>query len=431
MHVLARFRGPVSQRLLPWCLIGFALALPGADWLRFRGPNGAASSEAQGLPEKWGAEQGVVWKTELPGPGASSPITVGDLIFLTCYTGYGVDRRQPGAPEDLRRVLVCVDRASGKILWQQAAKAKLPEDPAQGFLVDHGYASSTPASDGERVYVFYGKSGALAYDLEGNQLWQTDLGDGSAPMGWGSGASPLVYKDLVIFNAGAESQALVALDGKTGKQVWKAAADGMNGSWSTPVLVDDGRGGQELVIAVPEEVWGLNPDTGKLLWYAESVSSPAQCSSLVAHDNVVYEVSGRSNSATAIRAGGKGDVSKTHTLWRASAGSYVTSPVYHDGYLYCVSDRGVAACINAESGEVAFKQRLPGSAQFYGSPIVADGRLYAVSRFDGAFVLAAGPQYKLLSHNELGDESCFNASPVVSGKRLLLRSNNYLYCLGE
>ena len=221
-------------------------------------------------------------------------------MFLTCYTGYGVDRRQIGSPEDLRRVLVCVDRTSGKILWQQAAKAKLPEDPAQGFLADHGYASSTPASDGERVYVFYGKSGALAYDLDGKLLWQTDLGDGSAPMGWGSGASPLVYKDVVIFNAGAESQALVALDGKTGKQVWKAAADGMNGSWSTPVLVDDERGGQELVIAVPEEIWGLNPDTGKLLWYAESVSSPAQCSSLVAHDNVVFEVSGRSNSATAI-----------------------------------------------------------------------------------------------------------------------------------
>lgn len=427
----ARFRGMFSQRLVPWCLVSLALALPGADWLRFRGPNGAANSEEQGLPEKWGPEQGIVWKTKLPGPGASSPITVGELAFVTCYTGYGVDREQIGSPENLRRVLVCVDRSSGKILWQRAAKAKLPEDPAQGFLIDHGYASSTPASDGERVYVFYGKSGALAYDLEGNQLWQADLGDGSSPMGWGCGASPLVYKNLVIFNAGAESQALVALDGKTGKQVWKAAADGINGSWSTPVLVDDGRGGQELVIAVPEEIWGLNPDTGKLLWYAESVSSPAQCSSLVAHDDVVYESSGRSNSAMAIRVGGKGDVSKTHELWRANAGSYVTSPVYHDGYLYCVSDRGVAACVKADSGEIVFKQRLPGSAQFYGSPIVADGRLYAASRFDGVFVLAASPQYKLLAHNELGDESCFNASPVVSGKRLLLRSNNYLYCLGE
>lgn len=421
----------LCKRVGPLCLALLALSLSGADWLRFRGPNGAATSDEQGLPIEWGPERGVIWKTELPGAGASSPITIGKRVFVTCYTGYGVDRSEIGKPEDLRRLLVCLDRDSGKIVWQQETQARLPEDPAQGFLVDHGYASSTPASDGERIYVFYGKSGALAYDLEGNQLWQTDLGNGSSPMGWGSGASPLVYNDLVIFNAGAESQAIIALDGKTGKQVWKAAADGINGSWSTPVLVSNAEGKQELAIAVPEEIWGLNPATGKLVWFAASLSTPAQCSSLVAHDDITYEVSGRSNSAMAIRAGGKGDVSKTHELWRANAGSYVTSPVYHDGYLYSVSDRGVASCIKADTGEVAFKERLPGSAQFYASPIVADGRLYAVSRFHGTFVLAASPEFKLLAHNELGDESCFNASPVASDKGLLLRSNRYLYCLGE
>ena len=422
------------RQVLSFCFfVGCAaLLLTGADWPRFRGPNGAATSEEQGLPVEWGPDRGLVWKTELPGAGASSPITVGDRILLTCYTGYGLSRESIGKPENLQRVLVCLDRTSGKIIWQQALKARLPEDPAEGFLIDHGYASSTPVCDGERVYVFYGKTGALAYDLEGNQLWQADLGNGSAPMGWGSAASPLVYDGLVIFNAGAESQALVALDGKTGKEVWKAAADGINGSWGTPVLVNDGRGKQELAIAVPEEIWGLDPATGKLLWFAESLSTPAQCSSLVAHDDVVYEVSGRSNNAMAIRAGGKGDVSKTHELWRASAGSYVTSPVYHAGYLYCVSDRGVAACIKADNGEVVFKERLPGpAAQFYASPIIADGRIYAVSRFSGAYVLAAEPKFKELAHNDLGDESGFNASPIVSGKHLLLRSNRYLYCVGE
>lgn len=421
--------------VLPACclLLVVVSSLPAtaADWPRFRGPNGSGVSDEEGLPVSWGTEQNIKWKAELPGRGTSSPIACGGRVFLTCYTGYGLDRADPGDPQNLERHLICLDPSSGQILWQRSVQAALPEDPARGFITDHGYASSTPATDGERVYVFFGKSGVLAFDFEGNQLWQADVGSGSAVMGWGSAASPIIYKDLVIVNASAESEAVIALDRRSGGEVWKAQADGISGSWSTPVLVDIEGGRQELVVGVPYEVWALNPDTGKLVWYAEVPLEQPICPSLVAGEGIVYAVGGRGQtSAAAIRAGGKGDVTGTHLLWTADLGSYVPSPVVHGGHLYWVSDRGQACCLKADSGEVVYRQRLADSGQLYASVVLADDKLYAVTRANGTFVLAAGPKFEQLAHNRLeSDESSFNASPAVAGGNLLLRSDRFLYCI--
>lgn len=404
-----------------WC--GMLVAVMGADWPQFRGPGGQGVSDETGLPTKWDSSAGQVWKTPLPGAGASSPIVVGDRVFLTCFTDPGTDK--------LARHLVCVNRLDGKILWQKSEPGTRTEDAWSGFLRDHGYTSSTPVSDGEHVYVFYGKGGVLGYDMDGNRLWHADVGDGSDRRGWGSGASPILYKNSVIVNAGAEGEAIIALDKLTGKVVWRAKAENAQGSWSTPILVDVGNGKQDLVIGVPYEIWGLNPETGKLRWYASVLDAEVMCTSLVAHDGVIYAIGGRQGGAAALKAGGSGDVSTSHLLWKASIGSYVTSPVYQAGHLYWVTDRGVAVCLDAKTGKKVFEKRVDGANGLYASVLAADGKLFAVSRRRGTFVLEAKPEYTVIAQNDLGDDSDFNASPAVSRGQLFLRSNQALYCLGK
>ena len=211
-------------RLSPACLLIAACILISAstahaDWTRFRGPNGSGiSAEGPRAPVRWGPSANVKWKTELPGAGVSCPIVVGDRVYVTCYSGYGLDRANPGEQKNLKRHLVCVDRRTGKQMWSKSVDAVLPEDPYQGAGVPaHGYASSTPVSDGEQVYVFFGKTGALAFDKDGQQLWQTNVGKESDPRRYGSASSPILYKNLLIVPATAEREALVGLDTKTGK----------------------------------------------------------------------------------------------------------------------------------------------------------------------------------------------------------------------
>lgn len=416
------------RRICVWQVVGIAVLLAsvagGADWTRFRGPNGSGVSDEKGVPTTWSATENVVWKTELPGAGASSPITVGDRVFVTCFREMKDD-----TAKTIERILVCVDRRDGRQMWYRTVQAKPNEDRYTGFLQSHGFASSTPTTDGERVYVLFGKSGVVAYDLEGQQLWQTDVGSGSAMMGWGSGTSPIVYKNMVIVTASAESKSLIALDGKTGKEVWKTPADGFAGSWTTPVLVDvDGQ--QELVISVPYELWGFNPDTGELLWFCEGILEGAICPSVVAKDGIVYAIGGRGGGAVAVKAGGRDDVNKTHIVWRKSVGSYVTSPVIVGEHLYWVHDNGIAVCMALKTGETVYRQRLDGARQLYASVTAADGKLYAVTRENGTFVLAAKPEFEKLAHNKLDDAGTCNASPTVSRGQLLLRSDRFLYCLG-
>jgi outer membrane protein assembly factor BamB len=407
-------------------LIGFTQA---ADWPGFRGPGGLGVAPDKNLPITWNATKNVLWKTALPGPGASSPIVVGKKVFVTCYKGYGDG--SDGAMNDLKLILVCLDRA-GKILWQREVAAELPEEPYRSYLANHGYASSTPVSDGERVCVFFGKTGVFAYDLEGKQLWRQSVGEGKHA--WGSGTSPLLYKDLVIVNAGVESGSLVALNKKNGSRVWQAK--GMEHSWNTPLLVSvpektQAGGKQEMVVSVYDQILGFDPEKGTLLWKCAGIEDYV-CPSIVAHDGVVFAIGARENTAMAIRAGGSGDVSGTRVLWKIRKGSNVSSPVYHEGHLYWASDnRGIVYCVQADSGKVVYEEKLaPDPERIYASPVAADGKLYFVSRTQGTYVLDAQPRLRLLAHNLLDDASVFNASPAVDGGQMLLRSDRYLYCLG-
>ena len=230
---------------------------------------------------------------------------------------------------------------------------------------------------------------------------------------------------------------MIALNKTNGEEVWKA--ENIKGARNTPILVPLPDGRVELVVSLPGKpigyVVGFNPRTGDELWRAEAIPDRGYiCPSLIAHAGVVYAVGGRRNTTVAIKAGGKGDVTKTHLLWSTSKGSNVSSPVYHDGYIFWVHERkGAAYCLDAETGKVAFEKRLePRPGIHYSSIMVADGKLYCVSQKNGTYVLAAKPEFELLAHNTFGDDdSRTNACPIVSHGQLLLRNDTYLYCIGK
>jgi outer membrane protein assembly factor BamB len=416
------------------CLFSVLVAAPpgaGGDWPQFRGPDGLGTSKEKDLPVRWSADKNLAWKTELPGPGSSSPITVGERIFVTCYSGYGLDAAKPGDMKKLKRHLVCLDRAKGRIRWSRQVPATLPEAPFRGpFITLHGYASSTPVTDGRRVFVFFGKSGVYAYTLDGEPVWNASVGESTHE--WGSAASPVLYKNLVIVNAGNEGGYMVALNKDTGRVVWKT--DRFQKSWTTPVLVPVAKGGRELVIGADYRLLAFDPASGKQLWTCQT-KEHYTAPSVTAHAGVVYLTAGFSAQQTlAVRAGGKDDVTRSELLWKASKGTNVPSPVYHDGHLYCISDTsGIAYCLKAGTGEVVYAKRLePAPGRIYASPIVADGKIYVVSRGKGVYVLAAKPEYALQVRNTLaGDDSVFNATPAILDGQLLLRSDRYLYCIGK
>jgi outer membrane protein assembly factor BamB len=333
------------------------------------------------------------------------------------------------------------------------------------MFTQHGYASHTPVSDGERVYVFFGKTGALAFDMEGNQLWQTSVGTGSGPRGWGTASSPILCGNLLIITATAESEALVGLDKETGEEVWREEIPGYGSVWGTPVLVPVDADRTDLVLSVTDEIWGLDPATGRLRWYCESFPSSSICASAVAHDGVVYvtDSSPDGGGRIAVRAGGKGDVTNTHVVWSGRESTRVVTPILHEGRLYAFSNRS-ASCYDAATGDELFSERLrpagasspapteesaeraprggPGRAgggrrrgggmggQDYASPVLAGGNLYFPSRSGDVFVLKPGDRFEQLAVNRFDhDGEDFSATPAVSNGRLFFRSSKHLYCV--
>ena len=416
-----------------------------SDWLRFRGNAGTGiSTDEAATPTTWSDTENLKWKCPLPGPGLSSPIVVGDRVLVTCWTGFAAGEGSSDKQEDLKRVLVCVDRKSGEIQWQKSVDAVLPEDDFSGMFAENGYASHTPVSDGEKVYCFFGKSGVVAFDLEGNQLWQTSVGTELDTRHWGSASSPVLYENLVIITAAAESQSLFGLDKETGKVVWKEAAPTLSGTWGTPVLVkvDDQR--TDLVLSVPNEIWGLNPATGRLRWYCEQPdtdSNSATASVVVSEgpEPVAYVLGSRDSGAVAVRVGGKGDVGESQTVWTGTQKGRIGTPVLYDGKLYWVSG-GVMMGIDAATGDSVVKQRMSGGGQGgggrggdYSSPIVADGKLYYFTRGGSGFVFeftADGLEQVAVNKFE-SDTDDYSATPAVSDGQLFIRSAKTLYCVGQ
>ena len=411
------------------------------DWSRFRGPSGnGVATDSDTLPSKWSPKANLFWKTELPGPGASSPIIVGEKVFITCYSGYGLQQQNPGDIKNLTRHLVCIDLASGKKVWQRDVKAALPEDPYSGIGVTaHGYASHTPVSDGESVYAFFGKSGIHAFDLDGKPLWSASVGMESDPAKWGSSSSPVIYNDTVIVTASAESQSIVGFNKKTGKEIWRQEAKGLDGMWGTPAMVkiDDKR--EDLVMCVARELWGMNPDTGKLRWYAKATDSAQAYSSVVMDGKRVYAVTGRGGGSVAIDAGGSGDISSTNTVWEGRDNASFASPVRHENKLYSVS-RGIVTVIDIKTGERLQRLRLKGvkktGGRFgsldYPSPVMVGDRLFYMNGSGQMFVFRTGDELQQIAVNEVTNEKeIFWGSPAVSNGKMVIRSQKYLYCVAD
>jgi outer membrane protein assembly factor BamB len=294
-----------------------------ADWPQFRGSDAAGRSRDTGLPSVWDTDTNIVWRTALPGPGASSPVTFGDRIYITCYSGYGLNEQTPGNMAQLQRHLLCLNRADGSVVWDAKQPSTHPQQPYRGFIALHGYASGTPAVDDTGIYVFYGTTGAAAYGHDGQQRWLTHCGAGTHS--FGTANSPVLYGDLVIINASVECGDLIALEKTTGKEVWRLA--GMDQSWNTPTLVKTAAGAWELAVNTKGAVIGVDPETGKKLWTCAAIDDYI-CPSVLAEGDMLYVIGGRRNTALAIRSGGRGDVTRTHKLWEINKGSNVSSPVY-------------------------------------------------------------------------------------------------------
>jgi outer membrane protein assembly factor BamB len=461
----------ISRRgLLAWSALAAmrgATAARAADWTRFRGPNGTGlASESIATPARFGPEENLEWKARLPGPGSSSPIVVGNRVYVTCWSGYAESREELGDIRKLQRHLVCLDRRSGEIVWDRTIDSDGQEEAYRGMFAENGYASHTPVSDGERIYVYFGKGGAAAFDLAGERLWLTNLGKESDRRGWGSASSPVLYEDLLIVTASAESEALVALDKRTGREVWRKEAQGFAGTWGTPVLVKVADDRTDLVLAVPYEIWGFDPQTGKLRWFCEALNTDSFCSSLTVDGDVVYAVEGRGGGSIAVRAGGSGDVTKTHVVWTGRHNSRISTPLIADGRLYFIAG-GIVNCITAAKGDKIFQARLgdggeapaaggggrggrgfggggPAGGGFggggggrggrggqdYSSPVAADGKLYYVSRGGEIHVLKLGETFEKLATNRLTSEpEDFSGTPAISDGQVFIRSSRHLYCV--
>ncbi len=403
------------------------------QWSQFRGPNGQGVAPAQPapLPVEWSDDSNIAWKVPLPGPGSSGPIVTGDRVFVVSY------RR---TSSEVLRFLTAFRVGDGETLWEKTIPEWHPEDPFIGYIEEHGYGSNTPVTDGEFVYAYFGKAGVYCFTLDGEEVWKAETGSGSSSRQWGSASSPILYEDKLIVPAGDETGAVLALSRQTGEVIWRAEdATRMHHTYGTPVIVRVDEARTDLVFAVKGGFWGLDPDTGTERWWA-AYNLPSNMSNTVHISGDILTTSGGfpRTARVAIRAGGSGDRTDELLYDTMKPTSYMTSPVEVDGVLYWVADRGIAFAAKPGKAEGLWQERLPnitkGSGKpFYASPIYADGRIYAVSRENGTFVMEPNPEgLRVIAQNEIAsDETQFDGNPAIAAGAIFLRSDWGLYCLRE
>lgn len=435
---------PLQTIAVATLILSSAASIKAEDWTRFLGTNGTGlSSSKVAAPTSWSATENMKWKVDLPGYGSSSPIVLGDTVYLTCYTGYGLSAEDPGDIKKLTRHLLAIDRKSGETRWTATVAATGEEDKYEGFITEHGYCSSTPTTDGEHIYVFYGKTGVLAYDLKGKEVWRRDVGQFSDPAKWGDGTSPVLAGDVLVVNAGIAGHQIVGLNKKTGEIVWKVVDEKFTNSWSTPVLVEVA-GRTEAVFSMPDVILALDPQTGKELWRAKSPISNTTCPSLAIQGDVVFAMGGRGGAAIAVRCGGSGDVTDSaQIVWSKSMRGGICTPVVAGNNLVWATS-GILNCYNCEDGSQRFQQRLASAPEApagdgqrrrpggdYASPVVAGDYIYLITRNGTSYVAQTGNEFKLVGNGSFGDDtSLFNATPAVVDGQLFVRSNKALYCIG-
>ena len=387
------------------------------NWPRWRGPDGTGHSADANLPVTWGAES-VLWKTKLGGTGQSCPIIWGERIFLTA-----AEKTSSG----VQRSVICINRQSGKVLWQQTASTS----DAESLHKMNTWATSSCCTDGERVVAFFGQGGIHCFNVEGKKLWSHDLG--SFAGAWGTAASPVLVDDMVVQNCDAEGKSyLIAYDKATGKQLWRTERRATpKGGWSTPILIDAG-GRRELVLNGEFGVQAYDPVTGKDLWSCKGFNGRGTPTPAVGN-GLVYVVNGKPGDLYAVRPGGSGDVTGTHMAWHTprKGGRDLPSPILVGDYLFTVSMSGIATCYQPTTGKLLWTDRLGGN--YAGSPFAAGGLIYLQNEAGETLVIKPGNKLDILARNKLGNagSEIFRASLTPSAGQIFARSGTTLYCIGK
>lgn len=440
-----------SKRLLAGLsvAIAFSSIVHADDWPHWRGPNTSGVSAETGLPVEWSAKSGVAWTASIPGLGISSPIVWRDRVYVTSQIGSGVARPGPrlvqgadaaaagevalgrggaaAAADSVTFVVSAFDRATGRPAWEFRTKALGDLPPVHE---KHNLASSSPVTDGQRVYAWFGTGQIVAVDLSGKAVWERNLGQDYGPfvINWGHASSPTVYRDtLVLLCYHEKSSYLLALDARTGATRWKVDQPSGTTSYSTPLVIEAG-GRAEIVVNSSVGIAAHSLATGETLWHFREdnrfpVPMPLQ------HNGVIYASRGyRSSPFMAITPGGRGDIASSHVIWRVpSGGPYISSLVHYEGLIYMMGDVGVLTVTDAKTGERVYQERLGGV--YSASPVAADGKIYLLSEDGETIVLAAGRTPRVLARNRLPARQL--ASPAISGGRLFVRSDDQLFAIGK
>ncbi len=417
-------------------------------WPQFRGPGALGVADGSRFPERWGTNENVAWRIETPGRGWSSPIVWGDRVFLTSVISGGTVEpprkglyfggEQKDAPTAMHQwVVICHDLKDGREKWRRVVRQAVPTTPLH---IKNTYASETPVTDGERVYAYFGNAGLYCLDLEGQLLWSTNWPPVKTRYGWGSAASPVLHDGrLFVVNDNEDKSYLLALDARTGRQLWRVERE-EGSNWATPaVWVHDQ--GAELVTPGRNKVRAYDLD-GRPLWSLGGMSTiviPTPFSKF----GLLYVCSGYVGDKTrpvfAVRPGARGDISlaggqttNEFVAWsQPAAAPYNPSPLVYGDLFYVLFDFGFLSCHDARTGVPVYdKQRIrKDTTSFTASPWAANGRIYALSEDGDTFVFQAGRDYRLLHTNSLG-EMCM-ATPAIAGNRLLIRTLSKLYCVAE
>ena len=450
-----------TSTLLVFLLI---LAVPASaeNWPHWRGPASTGVSAEKALPERWSDTENIAWKAPVRGLGISSPIVWGDQVFVTSQIGRSARRAgnhptlvQGSNPADAgERALgggATAAASAGKVVFLVTALSRIDgrklweyELPAEGQLAEvhdkHNLASSSPVTDGRRVYAWFGTGQIVALDMSGKLAWSRHLGREYAPfdINWGHSSSPALFNDTLFLICYHDTDSyLLNLDAASGKTKWRVDRGGTFNSYSTPLIVQAGpstalrAGAHEVIVNSSDGMSGHSAETGALLWHIQETNRfPIPMP--VFHDGMIYTSRGyRSGPYMAIRPGGKGDVSKSHVTWRVDTGApYVSSLVHYNGLLYMAGDVGVLSAIDAKTGQRVWQERTGGV--FTASPVAADGKIYLLSEDGQAIVLAAGTAGvppRVLSRNRLNVRQL--ASPAISGGRIFIRTDDAVIAVGK
>lgn len=423
-----------------------AAAESGANWPQFRGMGARGVSDDRHLPDRWSETENVAWKTAIPGGGWSSPIVWGDRIVLTAATssadlepptkGLYLGGERPAGTAEYEWKVLCLDLNSGNVVWERTVHQGRP--PAAKH-VKNSYASETPVTDGQRIYACLGSIGIFCLDMQGRSVWSRPLPAHAMRAGWGTAASPVLYRDRLYFvNDNEEHSELVALEAATGRDVWRVDRDEKS-NWSTPYVWENEKR-TEIVTTGTGKVRSYDLD-GKLLWWLKGMSR-ITIATPYADQGLLYISSGfimdRNRPLYAIRPGASGDItlasgqtSNDAIAWCGpTAAPYNPSTLLYQGRVYVLLDQGLLSAYNARTGAPLYeRKRLPDGRYFTASPWACNGRIYCLSEEGVTFVLRAGDGFELLHTNKLADGQMCLATPALAGDRLLIRTASKLYCI--